>query len=482
MSVSRPLAGLVLVAGLGFASALGASCSEPDDQGGLGGGPLMYTAIQSATFAATTVGPSTGAVMLDPEPEEPNPCLPAPLPDGVPHRWEHYKDWSCKCRLYVPKEPEALPPPIQWEACPPLPGGVACKRMTIDWSSEKAPIPLHGISFDAGPGRSAVIQFRRIIEDPLTAIDLVAEVDGPVRSAIINALPPNRPDDAGCYIFSEGVNEGMMLYSAKGSDTFAEGTDSHEGALGGPIDDRRPPVLLHFIDKNAFDDGWTLGAKWFVQVTNSAIYAHPWDMSKKLFVMSTATDPEGADPGMVVVRGDAIFWNSSSLYQNGINVWDPVHGARPFVRWVGDFTRGADDFATDGVDMVWAYGEGKKPLNHIYPVRWIMTAPFTKDPERIKPRRLRSHLYHKMGHEPFVVGCGYAAHKALGTEHVSVFVVRLSDGRAWVVPHTPELEARRVLGVTCEEVFFLGDIAGQWNIGRVRIDSLGPGIPADQRY
>lgn len=35
------------------------------------------------------------------------------------------------------------------------------------------------------------------------------------------------------------------------------------------------------------------------------------------------------------------------------------------------------------------------------------------------------------------------------------------------------------IGVTCDEVFVLGRYGGVWNIARIRLDSLGPGIAPD---
>jgi REP element-mobilizing transposase RayT len=146
----------------------------------------------------------------------------------------------------------------------------------------------------------------------------------------------------------------------------------------------------------------------------------------------------------LVMWGDALFWQTSSQYRSGINVWTPAAGAKPFVRWVGDGTRGAGNFGTDGVDMVWSQGEGKQPTETLYPTRSVMTAPFTSDPAAVVPRRLRAQppADVSIGVQPFQVGCGYAAH---GGGSCDVLVVRLADGWGWTIRSSEPNSAR----ITC---------------------------------
>ena len=162
------------------------------------------------------------------------------------------------------------------------------------------------------------------------------------------------------------------------------------------------------------------------------MYGYPWDMSTETVVASAAADPENLHAGQLVVSGETVFWGTATLHRTGINVWDPQGGARPFIRWVGDYTRGAGDLGTDGVDLVWGYGEGKLPNDTNYPVASIMTAPFTNDPTALQARRLRSLPHGRIGGNQFEVGCGHAAYSAWD----DILVIRLSDGWSWVVPNT----------------------------------------------
>jgi hypothetical protein len=197
-------------------------------------------------------------------------------------------------------------------------------------------------------------------------------------------------------------------------------------------------------------------------------------MSTEHFITSPATDPEGQHAVDLLVRGEAAFWETDSSRRAGIMVWTEQAGARAFRRWVGDPTRGAGSFGTDGVDMVWLQGEGKDPNSGNYPTLDVMTAPFTTDPALLQPRRLRSHNYDAMDSLPFKVGCGYAV--GSGTQ---VSVVRLSDGYAWYLPHTTPMDFGIPVGATCEDVFVAGVFDGDVNVARIRIDSLGPGLPPD---
>lgn len=132
---------------------------------------------------------------------------------------------------------------------------------------------------------------------------------------------------------------------------------------------------------------------------------------------------------------------------------------------------------TDGADLVWNYGEGRTNPNDVFPMTWVMTSPYTTDPALLKPRKVR--LTGNYGAvNRYEVGCGYAAHTAgSGPFDAFIEVVRLADGTAWRVDPTKGTWAwGHVIALTCEEVFvwFQGPEQG---IARIRLDSLGPGIP-----
>ncbi len=106
-----------------------------------------------------------------------------------------------------------------------------------------------------------------------------------------------------------------------------------------------------------------------------------------------------------------------------------------------------------------------------------MTAPFTIDPAALKPKRLRSDPSVSMGSQGFQVACGRAAH---GGGNQPVVVVNLADGLSWLLP--PALGSDvyfYTIGLTCDHVYLSGQFGGRTNIARIRLDSLGPGLPPD---
>jgi len=470
-----PLAMAVAGGALAAGALLGQACSD-EPSAGLGGGSQGGAggsgagAITSSPASSSSSSSSSGS----------SDCPPHAPPPQVPDGWVEYADWSCDCRFYLPGSADVMPAPIAWEPCPANPGSSDCKLMKVDWTTLQTPVAMTP-SFDRNPDGSGVLLFRRVSEQYL--LDLVADVDGPARFAIMQArLPGEDPHntDPGCMLEANQIHDGKYVYGVRGHDQHGhESESSHKGAIGGSLGQLVPDVLAHYQD-DAWSYSWFHSNDWIARESAPSlqIYVMPWSMSPETFVTSAATDPENLMSNEPVMSGDALFWASSSLKRNGINVWDPVGGTRPFIRFIGDYTRGAADLGTDGVDLVWTYGEGKEPNDWVYPVRSIMTAPFTTDPAALQPRRLRSAPYHGIGNFQYAVGCGYAAHVA---DANNTIVVRLSDGVSWILPsHNPDFVPERPIGLTCDEVFILGQYGNMLTqIARFRLDSLGPGIAPD---
>jgi hypothetical protein len=228
--------------------------------------------------------------------------------------------------------------------------------------------------------------------------------------------------------------------------------------------------------------------QWIVKGTGGPITAMTWDLSKQYVIHDPKTDPDGQRAHSLVALGGDIFIEIGDGGYAGEMSWDLQHGARPLLRWQGDWTRGAGNFMTDGADMVWTYGEGKEPGkegSYSYKKLSVMTAPYTTDPAEVaaKARRLRSDLS-TMWVYPYGLGCGHAAHEVSekGTSR-DLLVVRLADGVSWLLKGAEGgtgLKYLFALGATCEEVFTTAEVNDiGMTILRIRLDSLGPGIPPD---
>jgi hypothetical protein len=146
--------------------------------------------------------------------------------------------------------------------------------------------------------------------------------------------------------------------------------------------------------------------------------------------------------------------------------------------------------ATDGNDIVWLEGSGRDDLTKAFPVTTLMTSPFATDAASLHPRRLRSAQSYSFGvADMTVVGCGYVAYPAQLTDRgVGTFVVRLADGVGWFLPYdavgsSSTWKWARALALTCSELFATVEVGDESSheiaIVRVRLDSLGPGIPPD---
>ena len=404
-----------------------------------------------------------------------------PIPDGVPDGWEEYTDWSCDCRFYVPSAAEHLPSPVAWEACPSAPNGESCEAMVVDWSTATTPIAVTARTYMFESKPHLNLQ-RNIVAGGRTAfMHIHAEADGPVRSAVMRVAPPEEVASApGCWLLNADAHEGTFLLKARGDN--AMGPESNiQGLLVGRLDELRPTVLVQYDNTAQFSDGWSGGSSWIARGTPaSELLAHSWELAPPILVTTPAADPENMRPGFLSVQGSGIFWHTIDNYRMGTNVWDPVSGARPFIRYVGDATRGATNLGTDGVDMMWTEGEGKLPTetHASYTARHIMTSPFTTDPSAVVPRRLRSDP--SVGTIQFYqVACGHGAHGG-GTQ--PTIVVRISDGWSWVMAPTSsssDYYIDSVVGMSCEHVYVLGKFGPQWRLARIRLDSLGPGEAPD---
>ncbi|MBI4706085.1 MAG: hypothetical protein HY744_33745 [Deltaproteobacteria bacterium] len=443
------------------------SASAPPD--GSAGGADASTGTSSASSSSSSSGATgTGAAGAGGS----GLCEPQAIPAVVPAGWVEYTDWSCNCRFYIPGSKDVMPAPIVWQDCPVKPQGIACKAMLVDWTDGPGSIAVDPV-FSVHEGKR-LLAFRRVAKDYL--LDLVAEVDGPVRTAIMRVKAPGQKDPS-CFLGGHDLREGMYVISAWGEYASREGDSPRSGAIGGPVGMLHLPVIADYNDDRKYS--WRVSSKWVMRIDAkyAEIRVFDWAKTQDLHVIAPPEDPMNMDINAFFASGEAVFWSTHVLGYNGLNVWTEAGGAKPFIRWLDDWTRGADDLGTDGIDMVWAYGEGKKPNDWEYPVQSVMTAPFTTDPDALQPRRLRS-ADGQIALRPFHVGCGYAVRG--GLFNPNTFVVRLSDGVAWIVPDAwPELKLQLPIGVDCEEVFVAGEVNGQMDLIRVRLDSLGPGMPPD---
>jgi hypothetical protein len=120
-----------------------------------------------------------------------------------------------------------------------------------------------------------------------------------------------------------------------------------------------------------------------------------------------------------------------------------------------------------------------------------MHGAYTTDPGSVSGTRMTTASGIGFATTGFVIGCGYAArgpyaHVDGGPNDPVLSVFRLSDGRRWELPHAPGsgFVWSHPLGITCTELFATVGLESEggpllYDIVRVKLDSLGPGLPAD---
>jgi hypothetical protein len=224
--------------------------------------------------------------------------------------------------------------------------------------------------------------------------------------------------------------------------------------------------------------GYVAGPHAYFAVPQQAI--HAWAPGPPLTTLDVTDPGDTHDPVFV---GDTLFLQVDDRAYARIKVYDPSTGLRDFVSFGNDVSANAADFGTDGKDMVWTEAFGRATVEDPWTTINIMTAPYTSEPSQIQKRRLRSEA-HSLGAAPYVVGCGYASHEYSSTE-TGTRLVRISDGQSWRFTRIADPSGgyawlfNEPLAITCDELFIMFHHGYDFQVARIRLDSLGPGAPPD---
>jgi hypothetical protein len=249
------------------------------------------------------------------------------------------------------------------------------------------------------------------------------------------------------------------------------------GLLGGDLSTLGPRLAIHLSPTTAHSA--YAGPQSILDLTAAGFTfeQYAWDTGARLPNLWSAAQDNGLQQGIPVFAKGATFWPSDNLRYQKTKVYTPSGGVRDLLTAGMSTTRGYDDFGTDGTDMVWIDAAGRTTETGPFDTLTITTAPFTTDPSQITPRRVRTEAGPGFGASHFLVGCGYAV-RSTG---VYIRVVRLSDGVSWKLSNqlTDPWGWSEPVAVSCTELFATVQIPGATRLARVRLDSLGPGIPPD---
>lgn len=455
---------------------------------GLAGFLLQCGACDGATETASA--PADGGTQTDGRAASRTDAasvLVPPRPSDVPAGWELYTDYDPQCGFYIATERKYLPEPIRWASCDELggdaglpgPDTIACRHMVLDW--EPQPTGQHVAPFIPAwktPQGTIALYLRRLVGKH--AYDLVADVDGPVSSAVYESGP--------CLTELSHARDGKVLHRVR--DNPYDSEDQSGGAFGGAADALRPTVYFPKGHRPApyVSAEYRVGANMFVENSGAArVYA----FDTGALVTTILSAPEDADDvyGDYQFQGDDLFFNGNSAHRTIIKVRTAAAGMQTLIGHGADYSRAAISFGTDGVDMVWTEASERVDLTRqSYPRVETWTAKYATSPSVVAStmRRLRSE-YPSSYAERNVVGCGYAAHIVYPPStwgKAGLRLVRLSDGTSWELasesePQKYAFSLQRPLAITCDELFALGSTLSHVEVVRIRIDSLGPGVPAD---
>jgi hypothetical protein len=420
-----------------------------------------------ATAPPVDAGAPEASAKPKPQPtvEEP----PAPLADG----WLPYTDYP-DCQLATPPPDKPLPP-LTWEPCGPLAGDLqqGCRMIHIDWNAprkwggnKRISDYTDGLRHD--DGTIALMTSREVGGD---VVHMIVDADGPVRQAIRERNE--------CIVMESQSSGDHYVYTV-----WFPHKPENSGALGGRLGER-PRVLV--TPSDGISHSYAAGAAGVVE--SPGMNLHAWADGAPIAKLRPPDDA-GLFTGEFNFIGDTVLWNAGDLLLSRQNVWSPSGGVRALLTAGDDPAQGYADLGTDGVQMVWSQGV-RTDVNYVYPRLSIVTSPYATSSADLKPRVLRSDITgHGLGLSQWLTGCGYAIRYSFlepfpGTFRNIIDIVRLSDGRAWILPDDPGrvFGWRRPLGVTCDEVFGFVQItpngpgSSYFNVARIRLDSLGPGTP-----
>jgi hypothetical protein len=401
-------------------------------------------------------------------------------PSDAPPDWELYTGY-CDCPIWIPGKKGKMPDPVEWEPCPsPGPLVASCKRMKTPWTKTTAlSHAFYPVFWFDQQGSRALLQFARTYLDDDKSnkrrLRLVADLDGPVLNAFFE-------DSTGCSLSEHSVSDGKFAFAVAPSALPSPG--QVEGVVAGKIGVPIPSTALTYPVED-LHASWRVSSEWLIR-WRAGLTGRHWGSDQVVPIQKAALDPEGELPYGPRAVGKAVFWEVGGLTKRGVMSWTEASGQQNLIRWLGDYTQGAGNFNTDGVDMVWSHGTGKAPSASKYPTVSIMTAPFTTDPavRKAKEKRLRSDPG-QLGVTPFGVGCGYASRVVYDatTDTVDLLVVRLSDGVSWIVKSPPistSVKFGDALGTSCTDVFAKVQFPDEANaIVRIPLSSLGPAILPD---
>lgn len=444
----------------------------------LPGALALYSCTGGATKETAAAPAEDAGSTWDTRVPKPDDAPPSTSP-LVPPGWRHFGEYNNTCALFVPESPAAFPAPIRWEPCANIlgdaglsgPDGMVCRQAASDWNPDATSLRQLTRAAVVLADQRVVIAQRRVVE-PGVLLDVVAEADGNVSSAIMST--------GECVTFGATMSRTHYLYQVL--ENFNDIAAPSGLIVGEVLTPSAPRVLRPGRQSpagNTSAPDFVVGKSTFVEMAQAGDTLRSLATSE--LVAEIASD---LSPLQYRFADDDLFWVAASSTRSVIRV-RPANGD-PLTL----LDHGADEalaaFATDGDDMVWTRGVGRISSNQ-YTSYEMWTAKFTTSPSGVVKHRLRA-VEASSSNTPRVVGCGHVAHQLYG--HVEPFpqmgfrLIRLADGRTWDVlsnsaEQTGGFRFEEPHAITCDEVFVEAYHGSNGFLTRIKISSLGPGTSGD---
>jgi hypothetical protein len=380
-------------------------------------------------------------------------------PDG----WEAYQDYGRCCALAVPSERRFLPPPVQWEPCGADLGGIECRQTKRFW---EGPYPTlnGGVAYVDTEGKAYISSVREMAEGRYS---FIAEADGDVLSAVLSADRDKCLVTAATQSFTEGRYIHLVVEDMQ---------SPNGGYIGGGFADVTPTAHHRWRDGLVHD--FYLGTPGIVDVsTSGSLDLLSWPSGELVRSLASPGTDNGFDQhGIGFHAGSTLAWTASAGFRSKVRMWTTDSGTVDLIDYgTVEPPHGASELATDGKHMFWVEGSGRWDGAVRFDSVSYMTAPFTTDPSQLIARRVRAADNSGFGGGRTVVFCGRAARsRPWGIE-----IVRLSDGQAWRLQHQSGWGWISPYGLSCTELWTLAGPSSDQRVVRVKLDSLGDGVPAD---
>lgn len=395
--------------------------------------------------------------------------------------------YDARCGFCYASAPQYLPPPIQWEPCDAsaFPQGLTCQQMKRTWpvSTWMAGQYFEGASMGyVDENGKAVLVFGTASETNFQ--EIVAYADGPVLTTLLELNPDI------CETVTHDARDGyyaLRVYDAESNNWKPDSGTSPfgGGAIGGDVTNLRPRVYTHYHKGDAVSRHYYASSMGLLE--NGAVF-QLYDWTTGVSQVIDQGNQQNFDLNHPAMTSNAIYFEAyDGTYILKEQVWTSADsGLSDFLSYGADTSQAAASLGTDGRDLVWTHGSGRDGGSGAYPVDSIMTSPYATTASALNPRRLRSEGPCIGGSsDQYVVGCGYAVHPTCAFAPADgLLIVRLADGQSWpLVSNNGPWAYVYPIAMTCSELFaVVSERVGNQDIGnivRVRLDSLGSGLPPD---